>query len=320
MKSIKNALAIFLLLFFWTPFASAAGACTQNGGDLSCTNPKRPEWTGDWIYWYTDNHATRYDFSSWQAAFESYTAYMTAVHGLKPTGDYQLDHIYGHAYPPPHYLLDGPRSQAYSVTGQAWHPRFPDELTTYSGSIAAVRPYSDWECPVGTKAVDQQGASAPPFFCAAETPPKPSPCSGSGDSAGNPCSITTGHKYQREQDYQAPIGYLSLQRMYDSRTHLQTDALSMAAGWVHQYQKRIRIRVVKKANWEGEPDNLGNPLAIAVLDRGDGTQVFATRQYTDSTIANSWFIDRDLSLRLERNDNSWTLTQLKTGVKEHYWN
>lgn len=138
---------------------------------------------------------------------------------------------------------------------------------------------------------------------------------------GNPLSITTGNKFQIENDWTAPNGLLTFKRTYNSFGSMEDSGALIGKGWTHNYAQRITL-------WRYN-NNGGSIIKVSGDDPLDGyvwgSMVFADGKEVRidrSTITGNtetWIFTGDENRTLVLNqDRTWTLTYVKTGTQELY--
>ncbi|ENU18633.1 hypothetical protein F994_02760 [Acinetobacter bohemicus ANC 3994] len=222
-----------------------AGTCTQTLGREDCVSPIPPHYTGPWKY-DTANYMTppekratlaeavQDDFkynekiNSWDLSSVS-TFYVTKEEPLyflaKPFDSLPILIRLHTAGPYVHKRTDG----------STW-------ISEWGTNIYKSRAGVGWECPQNTNSTDQDYNRLPPFYCRTFTK-TPRQCS---PSVGNPCSITTGNKYQREVDWQSPTGDFKFYRTFQS---LPTRADSSPI-WTHNFNSRLVMYMPKSDSGE----------------------------------------------------------------------
>ncbi|MCH7333683.1 RHS repeat-associated core domain-containing protein [Acinetobacter modestus] len=319
---------------------SYAGVCLENGGNTRCTIPNKPS-VGEWSYFcpgsstklgcpgkvssyseamnwlkrdFAENYFTtdvKFSFIDWQLE-EKDAPSSCPIGQTKISNSYKNKILY--------YQI------AHSNVTINTQTQFPG-----SGcySITRDRPVGEWVCPANTVKVDvNDDPNKPPFYCKKTIPPK-----GCSSGVGNPCSVTTGNKFQVENDWISPQGVLRWARTYNSlKSYDVLEDLSgsgFGAGqvWTHNYN--LSLRLFKFSKTSGEYDSvldsqntdINTTPVWGVLIRPDGADINIGNKYSDTAIAgeNGWFIQRDKSLKLiHQNDGLWRVDQLKTGIKEFY--
>ncbi|MCH7335326.1 RHS repeat-associated core domain-containing protein [Acinetobacter sp. NIPH 2699] len=334
----KNVFAFILLNGMFS--ASYAASCLQNGGGNLCSVPKKPN-VGEWSY-YCPGGSTRIGCP------QRVSTYAEAMHWLERDFaenyhtpnvkfspiQWQLEERYAHASCP---VGETRIANAYKnkilYYQLAWanvtiNPQNP---SPGSGcySIIRDRPVDVWECPANTTKVDHNNdPNKPPFYCRIPVPPK-----GCSATVGNPCSITTGNKFQVERDWSSNLGILAWIRTYNSldsnkiNETIPMTRLGIGQVWTHNYN--LSLRLYRFSELTGgqysalsvdDEQELTLPI-WGVLTRPDGAEVYIDNKYSDTTIAGEkgWFIQRDKSLKLVyQPDGLWRVEQLKTGIIEYY--
>lgn len=167
-------------------------------------------------------------------------------------------------------------------------------------------------------------------------PPLPKGCT--VDAKGNPCSLTTGNKFQIENDWSPFNSLLNFKRTYNSLYSNDINLINtwklqpldnniIGQGWTHNYNKKLRLFSYDidtvQANSVLNETNFLDKSVTGILIQSDGSEVFISNEYGDvygnKSDKNSWFIQRDKSLKLtQQADGLWRVDQLKTGIKEYY--
>ncbi|MDS7944268.1 RHS repeat-associated core domain-containing protein [Acinetobacter sp. V110_1] len=165
-------------------------------------------------------------------------------------------------------------------------------------------------------------SSKSPFIRMCE-PPLYLPKKGVSCSVGNPCSVTTGNKFLKENDWDSPQNVLKFERFYNSINSTEVKP-GNSPGWNHNFSKKLLfLDIYDNTNVleNGTFESADKDYLQGILLRDDGNEVLISKNYTDSTIAGAggWFIARDESLKItQQQDGLWRVDQLKTGIKEYY--
>jgi YD repeat-containing protein len=336
---IRILLLCLAFLLFFIPHAHAVNTseCQQYGGKLRCVAPKSAVASLIWSY---DCQSYPYCSNAEIHTEEHLKSYFTAKF-LSTTGaisinwdsidwnteDNSADFIWDRCNIPnlTHMRIDYNHQlvSAQFVWIRAFY-KYSDSEENPSVTclgFSRQRQVLPALCPVGTIPTQNDitnMSTATPFMCSA---PPPTGCT--ADALGNPCSITTGNKFQVETDWSQPNGLLSVKRTYNSLYAQEVIKPSTSQPWTHNYSLHLNIW---RYDDEGQLTNAldGNQLSGLVwgsISRPDGKNTYISRLYNDSTIAGNtgWFIGRDQSAKLIRNmDGTWSYLQLKSGTEEIY--
>ncbi len=288
--------------------------CTDEGGTYSCINPTPPK-VGEWRY-TSATYMTPYE---WRATLDE------AVHDLwryqEETNSWDLRGISRYSFTESirgKLAYSGePTAKGISVQGPFVHYNSNGTTweSTWSWLFYAKKSVQDWSCKDGFIKISRNylfpvtSPQQPPFKCG--LPIKRLTCS---PSVGNPCSLTTGNKTLSETDWSSSNSLLKVSRMYSSLYS------TIAPAWSNNYDSNLAIGEIQNAYLGINPQSLTQDTSVIVLQRADGSQVTAQRNFTDNTVAGTseWFIDRDMSLQLNDSGDTWQVKNVKTGVIETY--
>lgn len=165
------------------------------------------------------------------------------------------------------------------------------------------------DCPAGTKAIFGQHTTATCLPIYETKKDKGKSC----DGLGNPCSVSTGNKFQIETDWKAPIGPLEVNRVYNSlfSDNVLSDNTPFGStrAWTHNYAMRLYFT------------SSGTSIPSITLWREDGKEIIATlRQGRTSPLLGTtdWYVDPDTSLVLNQLSSGWEIKDLKNNKVETY--
>lgn len=317
------------LLFHLISYSSASLAkpldCVQNGGNAQCTPPIPSKWT------YSVCAAGLHGPIVWCTVSGGTTNIHGTCIGATPNTDKNLYertqnffNSYGSAKP--FILRDSGWGQNFTNSG-CWDGKptyINDQLVTDFRRITAVSSSGENSNSFRKDRKLTCNSTQRSFnngFLGCDAPP-PRGCS--ADAVGNPCSVTTGNKYQLESDWTDHRGILNFKRTYNSFSlqEMEND-FGFGVAWNHNYSQRLFL-------WEYDDDSdkvsVLNQKSFSIknwgtLVRPDGKEIHISRNYTDNTLAGDqgWFISRDENLKLiQQADGIWRVEQIKTGIKEYY--
>jgi RHS repeat-associated protein len=332
---------ILFMLGGTSAFALSASECSQFGGQRNCSQGFQPHPTSEWEYYVhyspTANGGSLAPFRSsselgLKAAVEAanpvvgpnnhYNTYYSMLIISDEWAEYDTSssavRLRSILYP----SLTQYKNVNYSWVSNTFVPSPSTSYGTMTGQrIYRERNRSDWSCPPDKEASVMRGGTLIPQMMCAEKPPKGPSC-----GVGNPCSVTTGNKFQAETDWTSPNGLLSVKRHYNSLYSAaeSTARLPIGKAWSHGYSQRLELwkwieegkatyTILISGDFSGYNEGL--------LTRADGETLSIGFYYDDSTIAGtgSFFIQRDKGLKLTRQaDGNWRLDNVKTGRKELY--
>lgn len=337
-------LGIIILFMLGSTSAYAvryASECVQFGGKYNCSPGLPPKKTSEWEYYVTysptANGGSLAPFRS-----SSELGLKAAVEAANPVvGPYNNYNIYYTMLINDINWLEADNS-APEVNAQATlYPSIkqfksvdydrvtytfvPSPSTSY-GTMTGQRIYrernrSDWSCPANKEATVKRGGTLIPQIMCLEKKPK-----GCSPSVGNPCSVTTGNKFQAETDWTSPNGLLSVKRTYNSLYSADQEMPDLAIGkaWSHGYSQRLKLwkwiyegTATESILSSGDLSGYNEGLLI----RADGQELPISQYFDDMTIAGttSFYIQRDKSMKLTRqHDGNWRVDNVKTGKQELY--
>ena len=165
------------------------------------------------------------------------------------------------------------------------------------------------DCPAGTKAVFGQRTTATCLPIYETKKDKGKSC----DGLGNPCSVSTGNKFQVETDWKAPVGPLEVTRVYNSlfSDNVLSDNTPFGStrAWTHNYAMRLYFTLS------------GTNITSITLWREDGKEIIATPRQGRTTPllgTTDWYVDPDTSLILNQLSSGWEIKSLKNSQVETY--
>ncbi|MCS4298242.1 MULTISPECIES: RHS repeat-associated core domain-containing protein [Acinetobacter] len=165
------------------------------------------------------------------------------------------------------------------------------------------------DCPAGTKAVFGQRTTATCLPIYETKKDKGKSC----DGLGNPCSVSTGNKFQVETDWKAPVGPLEVTRVYNSlfSDNVLSDNTPFGStrAWTHNYAMRLYFTLS------------GTNITSITLWREDGKEIIATPRQGRTTPllgTTDWYVDPDTSLILNQLSSGWEIKNLKNSQVETY--
>lgn len=228
----KNLFA--LIIFTGAVSLSDAGTCMQNSGTSECISPIPPHYTGPWNYSSATNMTPPEGRSTLAEAVQDFFKYQANSNNwdLSAVGSYYIksEDILSVLEVP---LNDLPSLVRLNTYGPFVHKSSnPSQTWTneWGWGFYKRRPKVGWECPQDSAKVDIDYNKTPPFYCRPVSPPRQ--CS---LSVGNPCSIMTGNKYQREVDWQSPTSDFKFYRTFQSLPS-RTDSSPI---WTHNFNSRL---------------------------------------------------------------------------------
>ncbi|GAC1371867.1 MAG: hypothetical protein NVS3B3_01650 [Aquirhabdus sp.] len=290
-KIIKNSLSFFLFLLIGLSFlsniayASAESTCLQFDGQAKCERPLIPEPNGSWNYVVTagewgDIWGTG---STPQAAAAAATAYSRAVPpflaGPMPPLDCTNCDAMGRGSTSLYVGMTG--SNLYNSAGPVYSTANFEGFLPQSENIpvsrgggwqvsvgmSGSRTVTPFRCPAGTTQVWSTNPSrvSYPFMC--QLPPEPiKDCDCDKNNpvpkdVGNPIDYVSGNKIQKESDWSASQGLLSISRTYNSipenpnivganrfKPEDMGTASSNAGNWEFNFNKRIYLQFSQIGN------------------------------------------------------------------------
>ncbi|MBJ8439766.1 RHS repeat protein [Acinetobacter junii] len=287
-----------------------AGTCTQTLGREECISPIPPHYTGPWTYTSATNQTPIGDRATLDEAVQDFFLYQEKANNwdLSSVGSYYIkteDKLYFLAKPFD-YL---PFLIRLNVNGPYVHrDSNPSWVSEWGWGFFKRRPNVGWECPKNTGKTDTNYNRLPPFYCRPLAPPRQ--CS---PSVGNPCSITTGNKYQREVDWQSPTSDFKFFRTFQSLpTRLDSSPI-----WTHNFNSRLvmympkpdsgeRIDQLEYMRNETQPD-IKYTWGVIVAEDGSETSFNIENLGSEST----WRIgqNKKITITLLPNKN-WEVTYL----------
>jgi RHS repeat-associated protein len=226
---------VLLLTFLSGAFSlSYAGFCTQTGGNGECISPIPPHYTGPWNYTSATGFTPTEGRATLDEAVQDLFQYQKKANGwdLSAVGAYSIkkeDKLAFLSKPfdssPTLIRLNVNGPYVHRTNGSTW-------VNEWGWGFFKRRPSVGWECPKNTGKTDEDYNKNPPFYCQPILPPRQ--CSAKGN-VGNPCSITTGNKYQREIDWQAPFGDFKFYRTFQSLP----SRVDVTPLWAHNFNTRL---------------------------------------------------------------------------------
>ena len=141
---------------------------------------------------------------------------------------------------------------------------------------------------------------------------------------GNPCSITTGNKFQIETDYVSSNSLLKLQRIYNSLPPIAPNKNVVGNAWSFNLGSKISL-------WKYHGTEISTPVPASDSDLQKG-HIFGT--YTNSLgnvvylfnlnensdiFPKTWFAPSDKNIKiLQTNKNDWIVEYSQKNIKEIY--
>lgn len=215
-----------------------AGTCTQTGGNEECISPIPPHFTGPWYYTSATNQTPPEGRSTFDEVVQDFFRYNQKSNNwdLSTVGSYYVKNEKNL------FFLAKPFDYIPSYIQLNTNGPVAGRSTEWGWSFYKIRPNVGWECPANTNRTDENYSRNPPFYCRTfRTPPRQ--CT---PSIGNPCSITTGNKYQREVDWQSSTSDFKFYRTFQSLP-TRTDS---APVWTHNFNSRLVVYMPHPASGE----------------------------------------------------------------------
>lgn len=228
---------VLLLTFLSGAFSlSYAGFCTQTGGNGECISPIPPHYTGPWNYTSATGFTPTEGRATLNEAVQDFFQYQKKANNwdLSAVGSYYVKTEDKLAFLPKP-LDNSPTLIRLNVNGPFVHKTNDSTwVNEWGWGFFKRRPSVGWECPKNSGKTDENYNRNPPFYCQTIIPPRQ--CSAKAKAnVGNPCSITTGNKYQQEIDWQAPFGDFKFYRTFQS---LPSRA-DLTPIWTHNFNTRL---------------------------------------------------------------------------------
>lgn len=342
-------LIILFLMSNTSAFAWSVNKCMQFGGEFNCTQGLPPYVTSGWSY--SINSTRAHNPATGQMGFEgpSEDSVKNQINATSPIVHPGSGNSPG--YTIDYYVVDIDQlweNNEYNFDNYLSILRFPSrherkkigyyEKMNYNGVEGTWQPpgikdymyrsrtSSQWYCPTNKTATDRQsGTLIPQLMCVEKTPVLGKDC-----GVGNPCSVTTGNKFQSETDWTSPNGLLSVKRTYNSLYATTANDYTSIEAWSFGYGQRLRLW--KWDRWTAEDGaEISSILPTGDLSgynegqliREDGKVLPISLYVPDTTVAGSsgFFIQRDKSMKLTRQqDGNWRVDNVKTGRQELYNN
>lgn len=273
----KNPISLILFLLISLSFfsniayASAESTCLQFDGQAKCELPLMPEANSSWNYVVTagewgDIWGTG---STPEAAAAAATAYSKAVPpflaGPMPPPDCTNCDAMGRGSTSLYVGMTG--SNFYNSAGPAYSTANFEGFLPQSESIpvsrgggwqvsvamSGSRTITPFRCPANTTKVMSSNPSRVgyPFMCQLPPEPKrqcPAPNNPIPSSCGNPVDYVSGNKIQKETDWSAYKGLLSISRIYNSmleNPNIVGATGSNAGNWDFNFNKHITLQFRK---------------------------------------------------------------------------
>lgn len=229
---MKKIILFGMIASFNTPLT--AGNCAQTGGSLDCISPTPPRITGPWIYHSATNKTPIEGRATLAEVVNDYFQYNKESNNwdLSLVGSYHItkERIIATLDPPFQHI---PINIEMDV-----HGPFSDRNYEWGWSFYKHKPSKRWECPTNTTSIDENFKRVPPFYCRINTPPRTETCpnsNGEGTNVGNPCSVLTGNKFQREIDWQSRTGDFKFYRTFNSLP----SRIGHTPIWTHNFNSRL---------------------------------------------------------------------------------
>lgn len=154
----------------------------------------------------------------------------------------------------------------------------------------------EYECVKGLERIYFKDKSKIPSFMCAKT--KPMGCSA---SVGNPCSIGSGNKFLRENDWESKTSPLQFYRVYNS-LNSERNINDIGYGWSHNYD--YQFKVVTYNNFISFA--LKRPDGSLVIEKLPSNQVFTTPKNINN------------SLSIYKAEHEWVVIDKNKNTKEFY--
>lgn len=289
-----------------------AGTCTQTSGNEECVSPIPPHYMGPWLYTSTTYMTPIEGRLTLSEAVQDYFKYNEARNYWDLSG---VSTFYV-SKEEPLYFLPKPFENLpilirLHTAGPYVHKRSDGSTWTseWGWNFYKKRASVEWECPKNTNKTDENYNRYPPFYCRTLTIP-PRQCS---QSVGNPCSVTTGNKYQREIDWQSPTSDFKFYRTFQS---LPSRSNSSPI-WTHNFNSRLIMAMPKSDSGEeiDQLEYLRNELlpdikyTRGVLIGEDGSETSFNIEQTGSS--RIWRISQNKKITITQLANKhWQIVHL----------
>ncbi len=316
-KSFFHLLFLFISLIFglfFTSFSANAATCIQFHGTDNCINAK--------LTVTNESYANAWGEFGPPVLYPSEAAAIAALNqGAQTTGTYAGGWSTNTPLPAASTIDQVPVGSIWSELDDYGNPSTQEKGiqafvngTNVGHWVIYKLDYNTYPCPIGSTLIgDGMSAQGYPYPMCHFIKPVAKQC----PSTPYPCSITSGNKFKPQEDWRATIGPLSFKRNYNSLDSAYNSILGVSANaapfgtvWTHNYNLQLLFFA-----------NQGSTVKNVSLMRPNGLNVFASNNYTDTTIAGTggWFINRDAGLKLNQlADGTWQVINIKTNDIESY--